>query len=612
MASRSRPAADWSRICWESAGGSPTAALCSDPMPPPARSSPVLPGVTHNGDMSAPTVDDWRRQNRTRRMAAIAVAAVGVVGIVSATSAPLRGRFELVLELVPFHAARGAAITLVLASFALLLTARGLRRGGRLAWAGTLALLFLSVGLNLVKGLDIEEAVLALGAGVWLATRRRAFSVLPTRAAARMAAVFGVGGAAAALVFGVGLSMAMGRRHHPHLGESARAVAERLGGDWVLPLPGVGPFVTPMLVAVGVGLVVSTLWLLLSPRPGRRLSTPAHLAEREKARGVVAAYGGGTLDYFALRDDKDWFFCGESVVAYSVRHGVCLVSPDPIGPEAERDAVLAAFLAFTQREGWSVAVVGASAAWLPLYEAAGMRPLYLGDEAVVDCGAFTLEGPPMKSLRGAYGRVQRAGYTADFIDPAHLTAEDRAALEALAEASRHGEAERGFSMTLSRLCDPHDKRLLLTVVRDAERTIQAFVQWTPAAEIGGWSLDVMRRNPSHDLPNGILDFAIVATVFHLAPTGGGLGLNFAMLREVVASESHSGMARFSKAALRAFAGKAQVESLWRFNSKYDPVWVPRYVVLDSLDLAIAQGLVLADAEGVTEMPLIGRFLGRTR
>ncbi|HEX7589365.1 MAG TPA: phosphatidylglycerol lysyltransferase domain-containing protein [Demequinaceae bacterium] len=561
--------------------------------------------------MTIPTVNDWRRRDRTRQMAAIAVAAVAVVGILSATSAPLRGRFKVVLEIVPFHATRGAATTLVLASFALLLTARGLRRGGRLAWAGTLALLVLSVGLNLAKGLDIEEAVLALGAGAWLATRRRAFPVLPTRAAARMAAILGVGGAAGALVFGVALSMAVGRRHHPHLGESTRAVAERLGGNWALPLPGAGPFVTPMLVAVGIGLVGSTLWLLLSPRPGRRLSAPAHLAERERARRVVAAHGGGTLDYFALRDDKDWFFYGESVVAHSVRRGVCLVSPDPIGPDAERAAALAAFLAFTQREGWSVAVIGASAAWLPLYQAAGMRPLYMGDEAVVDCGPFTLEGPPMKSLRGAYARVERAGYTADFIDPADLTAEDRAALEALTEASRHGEAERGFSMTLSRLCDPHDEGLLLTVVRDAERTVQAFVQWMPAAKIGGWSLDVMRRNPSHDLPNGVMDFAIVATILHLAPTGGGLGLNFAMFREVVASESPSGMARLSKAALRAFSGKAQVESLWRFNSKYNPDWIPRYVVLDSLDLAVTQGFVMADAEGVTELPLIGRFLGGT-
>jgi lysyl-tRNA synthetase class 2 len=166
-------------------------------------------------------------------------------------------------------------------------------------------------------------------------------------------------------------------------------------------------------------------------------------------------------------------------------------------------------------------------------------------------------------------------------------------------------------MTLSRMFDPHDEGLLLTIVRDGEGNIQAFLQWTPAAAIGGWSLDVMRRNPAGDLPNGIMDFAIVATIFHLAPSGGALGLNFAMLREVVASESTSGRARLSKAAVRALTGKTQVESLWRFNSKYDPAWAPRYVVLDSLDQVVLQGFAMADAEGVGDVPFLGRFLGRS-
>ena len=87
--------------------------------------------------------------------------------------------------------------------------------------------------------------------------------------------------------------------------------------------------------------------------------------------------------------------------------------------------------------------------------------------------------------------------------------------------------------------------------------------------------------------------------------------NFAMLREVVASESTSGRARLSKAAVRALTGKTQVESLWRFNSKYDPAWTPRYVVLDSLDQVVLQGFAMADAEGVGDLPLLGRFLGRS-
>lgn len=74
-----------------------------------------------------------RRRDRVRTIAAAGVAVLGVVGIVSAISPPLGSRLQLLLELVPFHIARIAATSLVLVSFALLLMARGLRRGQRLA-----------------------------------------------------------------------------------------------------------------------------------------------------------------------------------------------------------------------------------------------------------------------------------------------------------------------------------------------------------------------------------------------------------------------------------------------------------------------------------------------
>jgi len=104
----------------------------------------------------------------------------------------------------------------------------------------------------------------------------------------------------------------------------------------------------------------------------------------------VRRHGTGTLDYFALRDDKQWFFFRDTVVAYAVHGGVCLVSPDPIGPVSERSQVWDAFRHFADRHGWGVAVMAAAEEWLPIYRDSGMRHLYIGDEAVVDVTRFTL------------------------------------------------------------------------------------------------------------------------------------------------------------------------------------------------------------------------------
>ena len=80
---------------------------------------------------------------------------------------------------------------------------------------------------------------------------------------------------------------------------------------------------------------------------------------------------------------------------------------------------------------------------------------------------------------------------------------------------------------------------------------------------------------------------------------------------MVAGDRQSPAARASRAAIQRISGRAQVESLWRFNAKYDPTWVPRYMVLDSVEFVAAQGFAVADAEGATEIPVIGRFLGRS-
>ncbi|GAA4282986.1 hypothetical protein GCM10022261_05170 [Brevibacterium daeguense] len=554
---------------------------------------------------------EFYRHDRARRVAAYLVAGLAFVGLISAASSPLRSMLTEILQVVPFIVPGTAAVTLVFVSFALLLAARGLRRGHRLAWVASLVLLLASVVLHVVKGIDIEEAVLAAAGAVWLAANHRAFPVLPSRAATTRAILVGVGGTAVTLLVAVALAARVDRRHHRDVDQTIADLVHTMGGNNSLPVTFGGPFATPVLVAIGLGALGSALWLLLSPRFPAPLTGSAHHAERERARVVVERYGGGTLDYFALRDDKQWFFTGDSLVAHIVRGGVCLVSPDPIGPPAERAQVWMEFMTYAERSGWSVTVLGASPQWLPTYEATGLHGVYLGDEAVVDCRTFTLDGPSMKSLRRAYRRVQRAGYSASFHDPAALDEDLRRELREVSTQSRRGDVERGFSMTLSRLFDPEDTGLLLSIARDTSGRVQAFVQWVPAQGIEGWSLDVMRRRTEADLPNGVMDFLITETIYHVRDQGGcGLGLNFALFRGIVAGENKRRSARAARALLRQASRRAPIESLWKFNAKYQPSWVPRYVMVGSIDTLASQGLAIVDAEGIADIPRLGRLLSR--
>ena len=119
----------------------------------------------------------------------------------------------------------------------------------------------------------------------------------------------------------------------------------------------------------------------------------------------------------------------------------------------------------------------------------------------------------------------------------------------------------------------------------------------------------MRRDDGEH-PNGLMDFAVVETIRHLRQQGRrGLGLNFATMRAVLAGEAGEGMSQRIQAwLLRRMSDSMQIESLWKFNAKYDPDWQPRYALYDSPEHALPAAIAVARAESFWELPVIGRFL----
>src|SRR5262249_7538645 len=152
------------------------------------------------------------------------------------------------------------------------------------------------------------------------------------------------------------------------------------------------------------------------------------------------------------------------------------------------------FRRYADEQSWTIAVLGAGEEWLPTYREAGMHDLYVGDEAVVNCERFNLEGGRNKGLRQAVNRVARYGYRVEFHNPAHLSPELRDSLLRVMTQSRRGDVERGFSMTLGRVFDAQDTELLLAVCFGPDDRPVAFCQYVPAPGVNGFSLDLMRRD----------------------------------------------------------------------------------------------------------------------
>ncbi|MHB8463344.1 MAG: bifunctional lysylphosphatidylglycerol flippase/synthetase MprF [Acidimicrobiales bacterium] len=550
---------------------------------------------------------------RVRRWSAGILLVAGVIDVVSAATPPLRDRVDFVRRVLPLVVPEVAITLVALSGLALMLLSRGVRKGHRLAWTISIGVLVASAIGHLLKAGEIEQGLVAAAAVAYLAYNWRAFGATGDRPSLIRGAMTLVAGGMTAIVAGVaGVELYHpGVLRRPPIGHAIRVVTERLVGIYSTPLRQgrhghFNTYVAPGLTSIGIGLAAYALALAFRPVVLSRRPPPG---DYSRARDIVRRWGSDTLAYFALRDDKRWWFYGDSVVAYAVIGGVCLVSPDPIGPADEHTEAWREFHRFADDHGWPVAVMGAGEDWLDTYRSAGMRDLYIGDEAVVDCQTFKLEGGEMKGLRQAVNRIAKYGYRMEFYDPARVGPDLRAQLRGVMAQNRRGDAERGFSMTLGRIFDPDDRGFLLAVAYGPEGEPVAFCHYVPAPGIHGYSLDMMRRTDGPH-PNGLIDFVVVRTIEHLkAQRMTGLGLNFATMRAVLAGETGAGMTqRVERWFLRKMSDSMQIESLWKYNAKFAPAWHPRYAVYDAPENMLPAALAVARAESWFELPVIGRFL----
>jgi lysyl-tRNA synthetase class 2 len=556
-----------------------------------------------------------QRQRIIRRIAAALIFIDGLLNVIVTTVRPLRSHLHLVLSVLPLEVAKSAAALTAVAGIAMIMLARGLRRGQRRSWFLAVALLLITLVAHALRGGTIVSLLIAAIILTFLIGQRRFFLATSDRASVasalpRLALI------ALVSIFGATIGIEATSRHHhlPNVGVVLMACTERLVGQFDIFLPDrVADFVDPTLLAIGVSLIVSTLYLLTRPVVDRRLSSSASSTERRlaelRAREIVRRHGKGTLDYFALRDDKQFFFYRDSLVAYAVYGGVALISPDPIGPKAERTECFSAFRSFAESRGWTIGIMGASEEWLAIYHAAGLHYLYLGDEAIVDCQKFSLQGQKMKGLRQACSRLERNGYSVEFLDPAKIEPARVGEIVELISMLRRGGGERGFSMMLGRLFDPKDKGLILTVVSDPKGTPVAVCQFVPSPAIKGYSLDIMRRDPGNH-PNGLIDYALCSTIAYLGRNGSeGLSLNFAAFRSVLDGERGDGtFTKVERWALKRLSGVLPLETLWAFNAKYYPSWLPRHLVYPAAESFVPVVAATLRAESLTEIPLLGRFL----
>ena len=541
--------------------------------------------------------------NRTKaRLLGLAVSITGLVNIVSALTPSLRDRFHTLRELVtPLSAEIAAGATAVL-GVALLLVGRGISQRKRIAYQVGLATLLLSTGSHLLKGLDVEEAAITLGIAVVLFWQRRIFVAGPDPL--RWHTLARVVPTVALIDFGYGIGGLFLRRHllTPHFTITRAAVetgSRLIGmtgplsfnshffGKWF-------PLSITALGALSIAYIVSLVLAPVAERAGGRHD------ERNDVRAMIDRTDGDTLDPFALRRDKRYVFSpdGLAVVAYRYLNGVGLASGDPVGDPASFQDAIFAFVEHCDRNGWRPAVYGARVDRISLYERAGLKSIYIGDEAIIDLPSFSLEGRKMRNVRQSVAHSARAGVTTEFHREGQLDPTLRRALIGISDRHLAGAPERGFSMGLDGVLTGRDPDTLLVVCRDRDGAPIAFQRYVPCKAGAGLSLDAMRRDTG--VPGGVNEQMIVDVVQWGRAHGVlEVSLNFAAFRNML--EKGADMGKLESLAawiMRKLPSYIQIDTLRKFNKKFRPRWVPRYAIYRStIDIA-AIGIAALNAEAM--------------
>ncbi|HLQ55681.1 MAG TPA: phosphatidylglycerol lysyltransferase domain-containing protein [Streptosporangiaceae bacterium] len=495
----------------------------------------------------------------------------------------------------------------VITGLLLLMLSHGLRRRKRRACQAVILLLGASVVIHLAHYPHVGRAVVtAVLLGVLVYFRREFYAVGDPRTRWRALAVL-AGLVLADLAIGLSfLTLTRGLRSGYPVMQRAQSVIYGLfgfSGPVQFGPEGHGDLFAILTSALGIFTLIATAYVFLRPaEPAGRLSGQ----DAARIRELLDRYGAqDSLGYFTLRNDKSiiWSPTGKSCIGYRVLSGVMLAAGDPIGDPEAWPGAIHAFLDEAARHAWVPAVMGCGELGAEVWCREGdLTALELGDEAIVDVPAFSLEGRAMRNVRQMVTRVCRHGYVAEVHRTGDLPSDQIDELISQADSWRGSPTERGFSMALGRVGGCDDGRCVIATATEngVLRAILHFVPWGS----DGLSLDLMRRDRAAQ--PGLNDFLIVETIKHAHELGvRRISLNFAAFRSALERGERIGAGPVIRAWRRILLFMSrwfQIESLYKFNAKFCPDWVPRFMVFPSTRDAPRIGLAALEAEAFLVWP----------
>lgn len=341
------------------------------------------------------------------------------------------------------------------------------------------------------------------------------------------------------------------------------------------------------LVTTGVLFLLLSAWLLLRLRK----AAPARLREPGLDARIAAAIAEG--DYvspganLAFLPDKSFVFSesGKSFIMYGVQGRNWIAMGPPVGLASEAKELAWKFKSLADAYGANTVFYSFAEDFLPVALDLGLSVQKVGESAVIDLPAFTLEGGANARLRQSQRALEKLGcaFSVMSADDVRLRLDEmRAASDAWLRI--HHGAEKRFS--LGAFEESYIIRFpAAAVVKDGR--VCAFANlWIAGKAI---SVDLMRYG--EDAPPGVMDGLFVNLMLWAKAEGfATLDLGMAPLAGLEARRIAPAMTRLGALIYEHAEELYGFSGLRRYKEKFHPRWRPVYLAAPSkLGAAFALG-----------------------
>jgi phosphatidylglycerol lysyltransferase len=515
-----------------------------------------------------------------RILPAILIFALGIVNIVSVLTPALPERVRLLRDYLLVGVVSFSNSFVFIAGLFLLVTAAFMLRGLRTAWWFAIGLTIVSVFGNLTKGIDYEEATIALLIlGSLIATRKQYYIKTNPRlgTVGLQTAVLSM---AAVMLYGVVGFYFLDKKHFQidfNILQSFWYTLQNfflVGSSDLVPRDSFARDFIYLIKISGFASISFLVYSLVRPYVFKVTSTSEEI---ERAKSLTKQFGSSALDFFKTYSDKFIFSPSDinAYISYRVSRNFAVVLENPVAENIdEMKKCIISFSRYSYDNGLKDIYYRVPKESLPLYAELSRKSLFLGQEGVVDLNSFSLEGGEKKSIRNALNKIKEQGYTTHINAPPlrdGLIQKLKAVSDEWLKLTERDEIIFSQGMFVEK----EIKEQTVITIENSEDKIIAFLNIIPDYVENEGTYDLLRKTA--DAPNGIMDHILVELFKHFKSCGiRYVNLGFAPMSGL--NDPHNFTEKSMKFAYEKIRSFSNYKGQRDYKEKFNPQWNDKFLI----------------------------------